>query len=283
MIPDVLKTYIQDYLDSGTPVYTALSGGDINEVYKISIDTNNYVVKINSAEKFPEMFEKEAAGLNALRATNSIRIPKVMDYANVGDFLFIMMEYIETGRKKDVFWLDFGHKLAHLHKNPAPYFGFVCDNYIGSLHQQNNKQINAVDFYIEERIEPQIKLATEKGFSFKNIDSFYTNLKSLLPNEAPSLIHGDLWNGNYLVDKHGNPCLIDPAVCYAPREMDISMMHLFGGFDQMLFNAYNEIFPLQPNWEDRLELWQLYYLLVHLNIFGVGYYQSTERILRKYL
>ncbi|WP_335965670.1 fructosamine kinase family protein [Galbibacter sp. PAP.153] len=282
MIPDVLKTYIQDYLDSGTPVYTALSAGDINEVYKISINTNNYVVKINSAEKFPEMFEKEAAGLNALRATNSIRIPKVMDCANVGDFSFIMMEYIETGRKKDVFWVDFGHKLAHLHKNPAPYFGFVSDNYIGSLHQQNNKQINAVDFYIEERIEPQIKLAAEKGFSFKNIDSFYTNLKSLLPNEAPSLIHGDLWNGNYLVDKHGNPCLIDPAVCYAPREMDISMMHLFGGFDQMLFNAYHEIFPLQPNWEDRLELWQLYYLLVHLNIFGAGYYQGTKRIVNTY-
>src|SRR5690606_24016845 len=100
--------------------------------------------------------------------------------------------------------------------------------------------------------------------------------------EAPALIHGDLWNGNYLIDDSGNPCLIDPAVCFASREMDLAMMQLFGGFSEEVFNVYNEAFPLAKGWKTRTHLWQLYYLLVHLNLFGSGYYNHVNTIIRKY-
>ena len=103
-----------------------------------------------------------------------------------------------------------------------------------------------------------------------------------IPNEPPSLIHGDLWNGNYLVSEAGKPVLIDPAAAFAPREMDIAMMHLFGGFSTTLFQAYQEIHPMEKNWEDRISLWQLYYMLVHLNLFGSGYLKQVEAILAKY-
>ena len=192
------------------------------------------------------------------------------------------LEYIETIRKARKFWEVFGEQLANLHQKTSSFFGYKNDNYIGTLPQYNAKKYSASAFYITQRLEPQFTLAAQKGFSFSNIDTFYKVIEEKIPDEPSSLIHGDLWSGNFIIDNKGFPCLIDPVIAYAPREMDIAMMHLFGGFDQELFNVYQEIFPLTKDWKTRIPLWQLYYVLVHLNLFGSSYYHQVNSILSRY-
>jgi fructosamine-3-kinase len=139
-----------------------------------------------------------------------------------------------------------------------------------------------VEFYISQRLEPQLKLAFEGGFKFGNLKGFFKNISEEIPEESPSLIHGDLWSGNFLVAHNGDPALIDPAVAFAPREMDLAMMKLFGGFSEEVFMTYNSIFPLCEGWKERTAIWQLYYLLVHLNLFGSGYWSQVKFILKRY-
>jgi len=229
------------------------------------------------------MFEKETKGLHLLAKTQTFKIPQTITQGENDHHTYLLLEYISPGETSNHFWENFGKKLAQLHQNTATSFGLDHDNYIGSLMQYNVCDIqNAAQFYIEKRLEPQIALATEKGFTFTNMSSFYKNCANEIPDEKPALIHGDLWNGNYLVDKNGNPCLIDPAVSFASREMDLAMMHLFGGFPERVFDVYTENFPLTHNRKNRLDLWQLYYLLVHLNLFGSGYYNQVNNIIKKY-
>lgn len=229
------------------------------------------------------MFEKEAKGLQLLFDTQTFRIPKVINYGEANGTSYLLLEFIHSTSKKPTFWEDFGRQLAKLHQTTQAVFGLDHDNYIGSLPQYNVCKItNAAQFYIEKRLEPQFKLAIEKGFSFKKLSTFYKNIENEIPNESPALIHGDLWNGNYLVDNSGTPCLIDPAVAFAPREMDLAMMQLFGGFPDVVFTTYDTVFPLEKSWKNRVDLWQLYYLLVHLNLFGNSYYQSVSSIFAKY-
>jgi hypothetical protein len=125
-------------------------------------------------------------------------------------------------------------------------------------------------------------MAAENGYDFRNLDSFYQKVAQLIPEEKPALIHGDLWSGNYLVNANNKPCLIDPAVAYGPREMDLAMMQLFGGFDNRLLSVYNEAFPLEKDWKARIKLWQLYYILGHVNLFGGHYYTSAKDIISRY-
>ena len=241
------------------------------------------VVKLNKADHFPEMFEKEALGLKKLSVANALRIPEVFAYGTIQKEAYLLLEYLSTSSKKENFWLNFSEGLAKQHQVSQSTFGLEEDNYIGSLPQYNISTItNAAEFYIEKRLKPQFQLASKNGFSFQNLNRFYQNIAELIPKEQPSLIHGDLWNGNYLVDELGNPALIDPATCFAPREMDLAMMQLFGGFPLEVFQNYEEIFPLENQWKERIPLWQLYYLLVHLNLFGRGYLVSVENILRKF-
>ena len=228
------------------------------------------------------MFKKEARGLELLASAEALKIPEVICFGEIDNHSYLLLEYLETGTKSATFWEDFAKGLAKQHKKTQPNFGLEIDNYIGSLTQFNKTSTTSlVKFYIEKRLQPQFNLAEENGFNFKT-SSFYKNIQQEIPEEAPALIHGDLWNGNYLVSSEGNPCLIDPAVSFAPREMDIAMMKLFGGFSEIFFECYHEISPLQPNWKNRIELWQLYYLLVHLNLFGSGYYNSVASIVKKY-
>lgn len=229
------------------------------------------------------MFEAEAKGLQLLKNTNTFKIPEVISYGETEKHSYLLLEYINTGTKNSNFNNTFGIKLAAMHQNTASHFGLDHDNYIGSLPQNNDGNLtHSAEFYIKKRLNPQWHLATQNGFAFKNIDAFFKNIQNVISDEPPALIHGDLWNGNYLIDTHGNPCLIDPAVSFASREMDLAMMQLFGGFSDEIFCAYNESFPLEKNWKTRTDLWQLYYLLVHLNLFGSGYYNQVNTIIKKY-
>lgn len=262
---------------------SSLAGGDINEVFLINTDNQEKkVIKINNSKKFPGMFEAEREGLKALANPEVIDIPRVEATGISGSFSYLLMEYRDQGKPAVNFSSLFGKQLAKLHKTTAQEFGFESDNYIGSLPQQNKWTSTASEFYISQRLEPQFAMARKNKFQLGNVSALYKVCEEIIPKEEPALIHGDLWNGNYLVNKNGKPCLIDPAVAYAPREMDLAMMKLFGGFDEGTFEAYQQEFPLQEGFDERIPLWQLYYLLVHLNIFGEGYKNQVSGIINRY-
>jgi len=262
--------------------FKPLTGGDINEVYKLECKDQNLVLKLNSASKFPGMFEAEKKGLELLATPGVIQIPKVFETAILDDYSYLLLEYVPTGTKGPDFCQVFGRQLAKLHSQRNDHFGLDHDNYLGSLPQQNSYRDNTISFYIEMRLEPQLKLAKELGYDLPDTSSLYKNCESIIPKENASLIHGDLWGGNYLVDTNGSPCIIDPAVAYAPREMDIAMTRLFGGFGDQMISSYQDYYPLEKDWEQRIELWQLYYLLMHLNVFGISYKSQVTEIIHKY-
>jgi fructosamine-3-kinase len=259
-----------------------LTGGDINEVYKIYTQDTNYVLKLNSLFPHRDMFDIEAKSLRLLAESESFVIPRVIANGEYGKFKYLLLEYIQPGNYGDISE-DFALSLAKLHKQSASKFGLDFDNYIGSLPQINTPIYdNAGGFYIHLRLEPQFKLAAKKGYHFQNIDKLYQIVEQIVPNERPALIHGDLWSGNYLATSASKACILDPAIAYAPREMDMAMMKLFGGFSEHIFQSYNELFPLEGNWQERLKVWQLYYILVHVNLFGGHYYTSAQQLIDAY-
>ncbi len=263
--------------------FSRLTGGDINEVFLITtLSSEKFVVKLNSLHKFPGMFAAEKTGLEILKKAGDIDIPLVFDVGEFESQAYLLLEYKASGKPSEYFWDLFGEQLARLHKNTASKFGLANDNYIGSLPQQNNFCSTPAEFYISQRLEPQLKLARDKNYNLEVTGNFFKNISEIIPREPPALIHGDLWSGNYLVNSSGHPCLIDPAVAYAPREMDLAMMKLFGGFDQKMFESYHREFPIANGFEERVPLWHLYYLLVHLNLFGAGYKSAAKDIIRRF-
>ena len=259
-----------------------LSGGDINEVYRLKCKEGDYVIKLNNASEFPGMFTAEAKGLDRLKNSRSFAIPKVIATNTTETVSYLLMEFIPEGPPKPNFWKMFAESLGKLHQNTQNDFGLDHDNYIGSLPQSNAACKSAPEFYISQRLRPQFKRAYDKGFRFRDLEKCFTNIAAEIPQEPPALVHGDLWHGNYLIAEDGGPVLIDPAVAFAPREMDLAMMKLFSGFPDEVFQHYHSIFPLKEGWRNRIQLWQLYYLLVHLNLFGKGYLASVKSILSQF-
>ena len=261
---------------------TPLSGGSINDVFLVSNSFEKRVLKINEVTRFPRMFQAEKEGLDILKTTETFVVPEVYSQAEINGFSFLLMEFIPQGNQDPSFWIYFAENLSSLHRATSPEFGFSSNNYIGSLPQINEPRQTAADFYIDQRLEPQLRWAAEKGYRFRELEAALRKIAEAIPPEPPALLHGDLWSGNYLITEKGFPALIDPAVCYAPREMDLAMMKLFGGFPEQVFDTYSELYPLPPGFSERIPLWQLYYLLVHLNIFGSSYLPSVTAILDRY-
>jgi fructosamine-3-kinase len=179
-----------------------------------------------------------------------------------------------------------GKQLANLHLNKSKTFGFNTDNFIGTLPQSNTTHHNWVDFYVEERLVPQLKIAIQRHLltpaEVPDLSTMKLKTVDIFKYVQPSLLHGDLWSGNYLISKDGIPYLIDPAAYYGHSEVDIAMSLLFGGFDNSFYEAYHAVIPKETDTIARIELYQLYYLLVHLNLFGSSYYNSVKRITNKY-
>ncbi|WPV02214.1 fructosamine kinase family protein [Mucilaginibacter sp. cycad4] len=264
-----------------------VSGGDINQAYRLQTTLGNFFIKINSLHKFPGMFKSEESGLAAIRKTNTIAVPEVVLQSDTGDESYLILQWIEAGYGEVISSQKLGRQLALMHRNTAAQFGFEANNYMGSLLQSNKQHGSLAQFFIEERLQPMVKMAVDKReltqTDIYRFDELYKKLPYLFTEEPPALLHGDLWGGNYLIDTDGKPYLIDPAVSYGNREFDIAMTTLFGGFDHAFYEAYNQEFPLLPGWQQRLKLWNLYPLLVHVNLFGSMYAKQVRENLSAFI
>lgn len=263
------------------------AGGCINQGGKLSTSRGDFFLKWNDRSRFPGMFKAEAEGLRLLSGSSAIRIPQVIGFGNGNIHQFLLIELMRRSSPSKSFWRDLGHQLAQLHGNKHDICGLDHNNYIGSLHQSNKVSTSWIDFFIQQRLAMQLKMAVDANLVdspwSKKVEKLYSKLPSLLVPEKSSLLHGDLWNGNILCDESGRPCLIDPAVYYGHREVDLAMTCLFGEFDSSFYDAYNEILPLESGYRKRFDLYNLYPLLVHLNLFGRAYKSNIDRVVNQFL
>jgi fructosamine-3-kinase len=284
-----LRGSVEAALGSRIVASHPLSGGDINEAFALELTDGRRVFLKTNAHADPAMFPVEARGLAWLAEARCIRVPQVVAAApGTGDAPgFLALELIESARRCSDFDALLGRGLAALHRFGAPAFGLDHDNFIGRLPQSNRPQASWSEFYWQERLRPQLERAGKAGRLPGSVRKRFDHLAERLaewvgPEEPPSRLHGDLWGGNLHVDERGLPCLIDPAVYGGHREVDLAMMRLFGGFGQRVFDAYHEAFPLAPEHEQRVALYQLYPLLVHVNLFGGSYAGQVARALEPY-
>lgn len=270
--------------------FKAVSGGCINNGLKVTTKGFNtsseiFFIKYND-ESVGDLFDQEITGLQTLRKHSGFTVPEVISSGIHGTRRYLILEWIDSKPPKSNFWEEFGAKLALMHRQTDESFGFGSNNYIGKLPQNNDRKENWIDFFIENRLEAQLGLAIyndriNRDFA-KRFRYIYSQLPGILTDEAPSLLHGDLWSGNFMSDSAGNACLFDPAVYYGNREIEIAFTKLFGGFDRQFYNAYQEAFPMEPGFEERADIYNLYPLLVHVNLFGDSYLPGIEMVMRRY-
>ena len=254
-----------------------VSGGCINNASKIITNCGTFFLKWNKTAN-DKMFEVEVKGLELIRKRNTIYIPQLIAYDNH----FLMMEFIEKVSPTHSLWEEFGRNLSELHKVSNINFGLDHDNFIGSLLQKNNQQPNWIDFFINQRIIPQLSIGNFSSELTRGFDKLFLKIEDLFPNEPSSFLHGDLWNGNFIFLKN-KAVLFDPAVYFGSREMDIAMSKLFGGFNDQFYSSYNENYPLSEGWQERMDICNLYPLLVHVNLFGGGYCSQVKTILNRFI
>jgi fructosamine-3-kinase len=289
MITSDIKNEIEQHLNSKIKSLNPVSGGCISNSSIVQmVSGEKYFLKMNS--DVPEdMFYKEANGLKEIEKSNSIRVPAVkLVKAN-----FILMEYVQGETKSKKFFEDFGNEFAKMHQHFGSSFGFYEDNYIGSTVQKNipdeEEKNDWTKFYFNKRLLFQFKLAETNGYVDSAFRKFFNQIENKIDEilisetEKPSLLHGDLWAGNYIVDENGRACLIDPAVYYGNREADLAMTKLFGGFTKEFYLSYNEFYPLNDGYNYRENIYKLYHVLNHLNLFGSGYYQQALSLIKFYL
>jgi protein-ribulosamine 3-kinase len=260
--------------------------GNFNLAARVETKTGKYFIKWNQGDH-EGMFESEAKSMELIRQTNTIHVPKVYAYGKKADGAYLMLDFVAESKKKPDFWQNFGRKLADLHSNTHEKFGLHFNNYVGALRQINDYSLDGIQFFIEKRLNIQL----EKAYKSKIVDyklyidlnNLFSKIPAIFPKEAPALLHGDLWAGNLMVGSNGQASLVDPSAYYGLREADIAFTTLFGGFPVDFYEAYQEAKPLAPGFKDRIDLYNLYPLLVHTNLFGGGYLESVKRIVSKYL
>ncbi len=265
---------------------SSVFGGDINEAYRLELSDGNQVfVKMNQLSNLG-FFETEAKGLAALAKSKNMPIPKLLGYGKNGGKSFLMMEYVKPGRPSKKQWEEFGHNLAYMHlADCGDQFGFEIDNYIGATPQKNDYRKDWITFYQECRLKPQIEMAAyyfDTEFR-KKLDDLVENLdRYIIAPKKPSVIHGDLWSGNALHGADGVSYLIDPATYYGHFEAELAMTKLFGGFPMEFYQAYFEVNKPEVGFQERVDIYNLYHLLNHLNLFGYGYLGDVKRIVNRY-
>lgn len=232
--------------------------------------------------------EAEAEALRELAAANAVRVPSVLGSGSSGERAFLALEWIEFGSARADTEALLGEQLARLHRTTAARFGWHRDNTIGATPQRNDWAADWLEFFARQRLEFQIDLAERSGHGGRwvergrelagRLDAFFAGYAP-----RPSLLHGDLWGGNWAADASGAPVIFDPATYYGDREADLAMTHLFGGFGREFYAAYEAAWPLDPGASARRDLYNLYHVLNHLNLFGGGYRTQAERMIERLL
>lgn len=281
-----LQDHIAQKLNASSLQLHPVGGGSINQTFRIFTGTDTYFCKVNSATNFPHLFEKEAWGLQLLRRQEVLRIPEVVDQFCVHDQQVLLLEWIPAGPKSGEFWKAFGSGLAALHHITQDSFGLDHDNYMGSVEQANKPEADWCRFFIQQRLQPLVQqCAQRKLLSLKHqqlFEQLYERLPGLFEPELPALLHGDLWSGNFMCDEASRPVLIDPAVYYGHRSVDLGMTTLFGGFNPLFYQSYQYHYPLPANYVEQWQVCNLYPLLIHLRLFGSGYLSQIEITLKAF-
>jgi protein-ribulosamine 3-kinase len=287
-LPENLARLLEDTYKIDVQTTVSVSGGSINRAARLGSGKNKLFIKWNDSAP-DDMFEKEAVGLNLLRSADTgLIIPEVIGFSKPGHTTpgFLVLEYIEPQRGDGIASKNLGRELARLHSHKSDRFGLDHDNYIGRLFQSNNFHDSWISFFIRERIEPQLKLAIDSGRmsnqSIRKWERLSIQLDQIFPETKPSLLHGDLWGGNYFFNYKHQPVLIDPAVYYGHPEMEISFTKLFGGFSELFYDVYATESSLETGFSKRVDIYNLYPLLVHVNLFGGHYISQVETVLNRF-
>ena len=265
-----------------------LTGGCISDAALVTLeDGRQYFVKSSLHDL--AVYEAEQNGLEAIRATQTLRVPEIIGLGKTEcGISFFILEAIESGNTTATSEIEFGRRLAQMHrKTRAARFGYPQSNFIGSTAQLNTWATNWQTFFVESRLRPQIRMAQNRELTTplfnRHADQLLSKMGNFLPNSSsPVLIHGDLWAGNIIIAKGGIPVLIDPAVSYSEREFEFGMTTLFGGFGADFYEAYHECWPLSEGWQERVKIYKLYHLLNHLNLFGASYFQACISTLKQF-
>jgi fructosamine-3-kinase len=265
---------------------TPIGGGSINEAWCLEgTDGTRYFLKLNDAQH-QAMFVAEAAGLNAIAATKTIRVPRPIVYGSEGRQSYLVLEHLELGSRGDA--KSLGEQLAALHRCEGKNFGFAHDNFIGTTPQPNGWKAGWIDFWRVHRLGFQLRLAGHNGYGgqlqqlgAKLLDALPTFFTGYTPR--PSLLHGDLWSGNHGYLQDGTPTIFDPAAYYGDRECDLAMTELFGGYSTDFYAAYRAAYPLDVGYATRRDLYNLYHILNHANLFGGGYAKQAELRMQRLL
>jgi fructosamine-3-kinase len=271
--------------------HVAISGGDINQANRIEglVEDKaiSFFIKFNHKSRLA-MFEAEAAGLQEIEQTQAIRSPHVICTGIAVNQSYLVLEDLALAGSSIDSATRFGQQLALMHKTKSQQYGWFRDNTIGSTKQINTQAESWLEFWRKHRLGFQLELAKQNGAA----QSLYIKGKKLLDKleqffidytPEASLLHGDLWSGNYGFLKSGEPVIFDPAVYYGDRETDIAMTELFGGFPSEFYSAYNEAWPLDKGYQQRKKLYNLYHILNHYNLFGGGYVMQAENMIDQLL
>lgn len=265
----------------------SISGGDINSAYHLQADSVSWFIKVNQPSLLT-MFEAEAAGLKELAETRTVRVPKVIACDKTVDYAYLILEYFSLKPTNSASERLFAQQFANLHQQKQPFYGWYIDNTIGSTPQFNGRYGNWIEFWQQQRLGAQLKIAAANGYGGNlqrtgeklctEISRFFTTY-----SPRPALLHGDLWGGNIAADTENNPVLFDPACYYGDREADLAMTELFGGFGRDFYAAYQDVYPLDSGYKTRKTLYNLYHILNHLNLFGRSYLHRSEAMIAQLL
>ena len=259
-----------------------VAGGCINNGARLTTSSGHSFFLKQNASAHETMFAREMEGLRALSVPDGPRVP----IPHLADTEFLLLEDLDPGVPSGDYWEKFGRELAALHGHLRQKFGFEHDNFIGSTPQPNSWIANGHEFFAEHRLGFQAELALQQGLinrkDFRAVHTLAAGLSQLVPEQPASLIHGDLWSGNAIVGAKGEPAIIDPATYYGWAEAELGMTKLFGGFPESFYKSYEEARPLEAGWRERLPIYNLYHLLNHVNLFGVGYLGQVRSVLQRF-
>jgi len=262
----------------------SISGGDISHAYHLIGDKTDYFIKINQPQ-FSSLFEQEAVGLASLSLTNTFRIPVVITQGIFDAKSYLILEYIALNQAGKI--ENFAKALAHLHRQSSNKFGFAENNYIGNSIQKNQWNIDWCDFFTLNRLTVQLQQMVDNHVPTSLIDQGYLLLDKLplILNHKPkpALVHGDLWQGNYAFDRNQQPVIYDPACYYGDHEVDLAMLELFGNPQGSFFETYQQIYPIHVGYSKRKDIYNLYHLFNHVNLFAGGYVQQAKNSLNRLL